>query len=236
MFQFKQFSIEQSRTAMKVGTDGVLLGAWATIKSDAKYILDIGAGTALISLMIAQRTDGSATMVDGVEIDQASSQQAMENVAQSRWSDRVVIHNKDIASFDIGRSYDHIISNPPYFVDSLLSPGAARSVARHTSALSFEALIESVDRLLTNGGLLSVILPVAESALFDKVLAGRFVLTRRCAVHGRVGLAAKRYMSEYKRLFEGDVEYDSLAIENSSIRGDYSAEYRALTKDYYLKF
>ncbi len=240
MFRFKEFSIEQDRTPMKVGTDGVLLGAWVSIEegvrhaSDCIPILDIGTGSGLIALMMAQRC--SAALVDGVEIDEGSASQAADNVRMSSWGDRVSIHHTPLQSFRPDRKYDLIVSNPPYFVDSLLSPDKGRSVARHTTSLPFSDLIEGVVRLMSREGRFALILPTAESQLFDREARGRLSLVRRCEVVSREGGGVKRIMSEYRLGAESSsVECEGLVIE-SGRPPQFTEEYRALTRDFYLKF
>ncbi len=236
MFRFKRFAVAQDRTAMKVGTDGVLLGAWVALGGCEARMLDIGAGSGLIALMLAQRSELSGARIDAVEIDDASAEQANDNIEMSPWSDRVELVHSDIQSFMPKERYDLIISNPPYFVDSLHSPVASRSVARHTTELSFEDLIASAVRLLKPMGRFAVILPVAESKIFDDLACGHLTLVRRCVVYGREGVAPKRYMSEYiSGEASCDVSVEELTIEGSS-RGDYSEEYRRLTANFYLKF
>ncbi len=234
MFRFKQFAIEQDRTPMKVGTDGVLLGAWVSVTGEERNILDIGTGTGVIALMMAQRN--AEALVDGVEIDEASARQAGENIERSPWGERVEIHHTSLQSYKADRKYDLILSNPPYFVDSLLSPDAGRSVARHTTELSFEELVEGVSRLLGGDGRFALILPTVESQRFDCVAEGVLSLVRRCEVYSREGGGVKRVMSEYRR---GDdsplVEMESLVIE-SGRPPQFTEEYRALTRDFYLKF
>lgn len=204
MFRFKQFAIEQDRTPMKVGTDGVLLGAWVRVGGDERRILDIGTGTAVIALMMAQRC--AEAMVDGVEIDEASAEQARENVEASPWSDRVAIHHSQVQSFTPSYNYDLIVANPPYFVDSLLSPDEGRSVARHTTELSFEELTDAVVRLLDDGGRFALILPVVESERFEGVCSDRLECVRRCEVVSREGLLPKRILAEYQKSCKGQIE------------------------------
>lgn len=218
---------------MKVGTDGVLLGAWVAVEG-ARTILDIGTGTGLIALMVAQRN--SAARIDAVEIDVASAEQAAENVARSSWADRVAIHHSDIQSFTPAVRYDLIVTNPPYFVNSLHSPSSSRTAARHTCSLSFRDLAISAQRLLREGGRFALILPPEESRLFDCEALGRLSLTRRCEVRSRDTTPVKRVMSEYTTLGEGVVvEREELTIERGT-PPQFSAEYRALTADFYLKF
>lgn len=219
---------------MKVGTDGVLLGAWVAISGEEERILDIGTGTALIALMMAQRN--STAEIDGVEIDRQSAEQAVENVARSEWRERVSIHHTDIQSYEPDESYDLIITNPPYFVDSLLSPNSARSVARHTTDLSFRELALSAQRLLKANGRIALILPTAESQLFDAEALGRLSLLRRCEVFSREGAPVKRVMSEYTLpRFDRAITREELTIESGE-PPQFTAEYKKLTRDFYLKF
>ncbi len=220
---------------MKVGTDGVLLGAWVGIRGSERNILDIGTGSGVIALMMAQRNSGA--MVDAVEIEAESAQQASENFEASDWSDRLVVHHVDIQGFNSDLKYDLIVTNPPYFVESLLSPDAGRTTARHTTQLSFSELIEAVIKRLKPDGRFAMILPVEESQMFDREAEGRLHLTRRCAVYGREDLAAKRYLSEYVSCCKSvdKIVEERLVIEGAS-RGEYTAEYRELTREFYLKF
>ncbi|MBQ6583784.1 MAG: methyltransferase, partial [Alistipes sp.] len=154
-FRFKQFKVEQDGVAMKVGTDGVLLGAWADCSS-ASSILDIGTGTGVIALMLAQRS--SARHIVGVDIDTAAVECAAANFAASPWAERLTAVESSVQEFG-GERFDLIVSNPPYFVDSLHSPDGQRTVARHTTELTFETLDCSVCRLLADGGRFALILP-----------------------------------------------------------------------------
>ncbi len=236
MFRFKEFSISQDRTAMKVGTDGVLLGAWASLCGEERRILDIGSGTGLITLMMAQRTQhrSDRVVVDGVEVDDASYGQSRENVADSAWGDRVSMHHSDIQNYEAER-YDLIVSNPPFFVDSLLAPNAERSNARHTTLLPFSELITAVERLLTDNGRFALILPTTEQQMFDNELRGRLTLLRRCSVRGGVSTPAKRQLSEYTiAKSSAAARHEEITLRNAD--GEFSEEYRRLTSDFYLKF
>ncbi len=237
MFRFKQFAIEQDRTPMKVGTDGVLLGAWVATTGEERHILDIGTGTGVIALMMAQRTSaGIDAMIDAVEIDLESATQAAENVAASRWSERVTIHHTQIQHFSPSTKYDLIVTNPPYFVDSLLSPDAGRTTARHTTDLSFGEIVESAARLLAPDGRLAIILPTQESQRFEAEATPLLSATRRCEVYSREGGAVKRVMCEYKLTPHATpTEQEQITIE-SGRPPEFTAEYRELTRDFYLKF
>ncbi|MFI3270013.1 MAG: methyltransferase [Rikenellaceae bacterium] len=238
MFEFKRFTIEQDRTAMKVGTDGVLLGAWVSLSGDERRILDIGTGTGLIAIMIAQRTDNESVHVDAVEIDKSSAEQATENVSRSDWAEQIEVHRVDIQSFTPSEKYDLIVTNPPYFVGSLLSPDKCRTTARHTEELTFKELVKSSVRLLNRKGRLALILPTTETQLFDKEAIGELQLVRRCMVFGKAGAAAKRVMSEYR--LSDEVEEQPQISEQLTIRGgdpfDFTDEYKKITSDFYLKF
>lgn len=233
-FQFKQFKINQEGSAMKVGTDGVLLGAWADVNG-AKSFLDIGTGTGLIALMLAQRTTSDAN-IEAVEIDSLSYQQAVNNIQDCPWSDRIEAHHasfQDFASKSTTK-YDVIVSNPPYFINSLKASSEARSAARHTDGLPFENLIEGAKTLLNPHGRFSVILPVAEGDYFIRLarITG-FSLSKRIEVLPNPGKPAKRLLIEFLlntiKTIEGQV-----CVENGE-RHVYSPEYIELCKDFYLK-
>ncbi len=234
-FQFKKFKVEQSRTPMKVGTDGVLIGAWCSVEGER--ILDIGTGCGLIALMVAQRTEGGNAVIDAVEIDSESADEAVANFEASAWSDRLSIFKTGIQSYHTLSKYDNIVTNPPFFVDSLNSPDHGRNIARHSVELPFDELISSVDRLLSDEGCFSVILPTTESEIFEQQAAGLLMVCRRCVVYGREGSVARRVMSEYRRTSMVEVEHSRLTLENRDVSEHrYSEEYRALTRNFYLKF
>ena len=230
MFSFKQFAIRQERCAMKVGTDGVLLGAWAPECIAGGRILDIGTGTGVMAIMAAQRNP-SARIV-GVEIDDMSALQARENAEASPWADRVEIVNADIRSYEAAAPFDLVISNPPYFVDSLKSPDSGRTTARHTVSLDFGELMSAVERLLAPDGRFAVIVP-AEAA--SRVVAsGCLALRRRCDVRSKPSAGPIRTMMEFAAGYCGAPEFSELTIGDG--KGGYTAEYVALTRDFYLKF
>ena len=228
-FRFKQFAVNQDGAAMKVSTDGVLLGAWAGC-ADADSILDIGTGTGVIALMLAQRS--GARHIVGVDIDRAAVECAAANFAASPWAERLVAVESSAQEFR-GEKFDLILSNPPYFVDSLLSPDAQRTVARHTTELTFEALDEAVCRLLAEDGRFALILPTEQMERYLSVT--KLHLVRRCDVITLLGGAVKRVMAELSTVSVVDVVQESIVIENGA-RGDYNSQYRELTKDFYLKF
>ena len=200
MFQFKHFSIRQDRCPMKVGTDGVLLGALADAGADARRILDVGTGTGLIALMLAQRTAAlPGVRITGVDVDDVS--QACENAAASPWAARVEFVQCPVQEYRPGERFDRIVSNPPYFVDSLTCPDAGRTTARHAVTLRYGELCAAVVRLLAPGGRFAVILPTAEAARFLAECRGRLVLCRRTDVRTTPRREARRALMEF-RLFD----------------------------------
>ena len=229
-FRFKQFSVEQDDVAMKVGTDGVLLGAWAECEG-ARRILDIGTGTGVIALQMAQRNP--TAQVQAVEIDETAARRARANFDNSPWAERLEVEQTPVQEFSPAERFDLIISNPPYFVDSLVPPDAKRSTARHTHDLTFEELDRAVCRLLAESGRFALILPEPEFERYTE--QSQLHLVRRCNVHSVEGGAIKRVMGEFSKDKPAKIEIESLAIEVER-RGEFSADYRALTKDFYLKF
>lgn len=232
-FTFKQFHIDHSRCAMKVGTDGTLLGAWATLPANGR-ILDIGTGTGLIAIMAAQRT--VEARITAIDIDPDCITQAKENATASPWSERIDIVHTPLQEFATDEKFDVIVSNPPYFVDSFLSPDASRSTARHTDTLSFNELTQGVLRLLAQEGRFALILPQPEMALFLTAARGRLFVTRRCEVWSTPTSGIRRIMSELSMTPpQRPPLTEKLIIEDNGPQG-YSEEYRALTRDFYLKF
>lgn len=229
-FKFKKFTVYHDRCAMKVGTDGVLLGAWTDL-SRSRRILDVGTGTGLIALMLAQRCPEAS--VTAIDIDEAAIGQAVENVRNSPWSQRVVPVLQDVCTYRPDGLFDTIVSNPPYFVNSLKCPDEQRNTARHTDTLDARRLLGKVSEWLAPEGRFSVILPAdqVDDFLFLAGQEGLF-LSRHTSVVTRPGLAPKRSLMELGRTKE-DVCSDELVIELE--RHVYSEDYIALTKDFYLK-
>lgn len=229
-FRFKQFSVEQSDVAMKVGTDGVLLGAWVAFRGGERRVLDIGTGTGVIALMAAQRSE--AEYIAGVDVDEASAARAAANFETSPWSGRLHSYCSPVQDFEADEPFDVIISNPPYFVDSLLSPDKRRTTARHTASLPFGELDSAVCRLLATDGRAALILPPEQMEEFASITSLRMV--RRCDVRSVPNGAVKRVLAEFARCGEV-LRREELVIETDE-RGVFSDEYRRLTKDFYLKF
>jgi tRNA1Val (adenine37-N6)-methyltransferase len=233
-FRFKDFTVENGNAGCKVGTDGVLLGAWACV-AGAETILDAGAGTGLIALMTARRNPHAA--IDAVEIDEQTAEQARRNVLASRWNERISVVCSDFVSFasKAVRRYDAIVSNPPFFRNSLKSPDSLRNKARHSDSLPHAELVKHAERILSDKGRLSVILPfdLLEYFVCETDKAGLF-LCRRLDIAPYPEKDCNRVLLEFSRK-EGVIEADSLYIRESKA-GDFSSEYRSLTADFYLNF
>lgn len=230
-FQFKQFSVWHDRCAMKVGTDGCLLGAWVDV-SGADRILDVGTGTGLIALMLAQRS--AAVSVVAVEVDAAAAEQAVENVQRSPWPDRIEVLHTDFKSYESGEGFDLIVSNPPYFVDSLLSPDRQRSLARHASGLTYADLLAKSVSLLRPGGRLALVLPMdLLPHLLRMAPYFKLSLCRQTDVRTTPKAAPKRVLVCFS-LETSTCTYDELVIEKAP--QVYTSQFRTLLKDFYLKF
>ena len=234
MFQFKQFSVEQDRCAMKIGTDGVLLGAWTPIPENIFSVLDIGAGTGIIALMLAQRTH--AEQIDALEIDEEAYEQAVENFENSPWGDRLFCFHAGLDEFmeEPEDEYDLIVSNPPFFTEDYKTENEQRDLARFADAMPFEDLVEAADLLLSENGIFSVIIPYKEEEKFI-ALAKDFDLfpVKITRVKGASTTEIKRSLLAFSRQFLENFSVDELVIETS--RHIYTEEYIALTKDFYLK-
>ena len=231
-FRFKQFAISQERAAMKVGTDGVLLGAWVRVDDSDRRILDVGTGTGVIALMMAQRTVNAR--ITGVEIDPPSADEARGNAAASPWSDRVEVVCCDVAGYSPDERFDLIVSNPPYFSESLLPPDPGRAAARHTDTLSFDALADSVRRLLADDGRFALILPTAEAVRFRMTAVGRGLYPHRMTeVWSTPRSGAIRLLAEYSLRPSAEPPAAGRVVIDD---GGFTDEYRRLTKDFYLKF
>ena len=212
MFRFKQFAIQDDRCAQKVGTDGVLLGAWARVE-EARNILDIGAGSGLIALMVAQR---SKAIITAVDLDADAVEQAKENVLRSPWSDRIEVIHQDVREFSVDVRFDGIVSNPPYFVDNLKSPDHQRALARHTDNLSFRELLRSVDSLLSDDGLFSVILPSeALDSFWSLALEFKLYPCRQAEIMTKASSPVKRVMLELRRKSGGYIS-EWIALRDAS--------------------
>ena len=227
-FRFKQFEIEQDRCAMKVGTDGVLLGAWA---QGGSRILDIGSGTGLISLMMAQRFPEADVV--GIDMDADACGQARENVMASPFRDRVEIECCRLQDFGASGVFDAIVSNPPFFVDSLKNPDSKRMMARHTDSLPFRDLFAGVKRLLSDDGIFSAIVPVevVEQFVAESCILG-FYLIRKCGVKTVERKQPKRFMLSFAKHRISPYEKHVETMMDS--QGNRSEWYRKITEEFYL--
>jgi len=231
-FHFKQFTIKQDQCAMKVGTDGVLLGAWVDLAASPESILDIGSGTGLIALQLAQRSQ--ASIIDGVEIDPQAHAQCVENFENSLWNDRLFCYHASIQEFtqELLEPYDLIVANPPYFAHAP-NTDLSRDRARNKAHLSFESLISCSAQLLAPEGLFAIIIPAPEANSFITLAQKHQLFLRRiCQVKGQPSSATKRCLLEFSFAQNTPVE-TSLVIENS--RHNYTDQYIALVSEFYLK-
>ena len=231
-FQFRQFVVHQQRCAMKVGTDGTLLGAWAAAPSGQCRILDIGTGTGLIALMMAQRYPEAE--VTGIDIDEDAVAQADENVRLSPFSERVRIYRQDIVNFTDIIGFDAIVSNPPYFVDSLACPDDQRTIARHAVSLTYEQLMHQAYHLLKDEGRFSVVVPSDCRAKIEAAacLEG-FFTTRVCLIKTTPRKQPKRQLIEFQKHSVSELDISEGVIEVSpNVRSEW---YQQLTKEFYIK-
>lgn len=228
-FSFKQFVVNQDICGMKVGTDGVLLGAWAT---GGGRVLDIGTGTGLIAMMMAQRFPNA--YIDAIDIDENAYRQALSNVSQSNFSDRISIFNTRLQDFFPEQKYDCIVSNPPYFNDSLRCPDKQRATARHNDTLSFVDLLHGVCRLLTDDGVVNVVLSIER---LDDFIAEAMIVqlyeTRRCMIKTTTNKPPKRVLLTLAKHRAAERE-SSIEILNDA-DGQRTRWYDELTKDFYIK-
>ena len=233
MFQFKQFTIHQELCAMKVGTDGVLLGAWT---QGGQRILDAGTGTGVIALMMAQRY--SEALVTAIDIDEGAVRQAQQNVALSPFAERVEVLRKSLQEFggidgsngsngqDGFCGYDAIVSNPPFFIDSVAAPDEQRNMARHTQTLTYAELMQAAYKLLNDDGELSVVVPFDyRKRMEDEACFVGFFPSRVCAVKTTERKPAKRYLLAFRK-HPCPCQKEQLTIGSEA--------YRQLTQDFYL--
>jgi tRNA1Val (adenine37-N6)-methyltransferase len=235
-FQFKEFTIHQDKTAMKVGTDGVLLGAWCNVDDYPDTILDIGSGTGVIALMLAQRSD--AMTIDAVEVDENAYEQTVANFEESDWGDRLFCYSSTFQSFateiaEEEETYNLIVSNPPFYTDDFESDNGARNKARFTSALSFEELLSGVSKILSSDGIFALIIPAKEKDNFINLAEkSNLFLNRVCSVQGNPTSEIKRALLEFS-FHQKTIIEEHLIIEKE--RHQYTKEYINLSKDFYLK-
>ncbi len=232
-FQFKQFTIHQEKSAMKVGTDGVLLGAWADCQKAAQ-ILDIGTGTGLIAIMLAQRSDA---IIDAVELENNAACEAELNASACKWKNRIIVCNKSIQQFAAitNKKYDLIVSNPPYFTQSQKTNNEARNFARHNDSLSVSDLFNAVDKLLAENGSFSLIIPTEALPLFlENAKSIGLTCYKKLWIWPTPEIKPKRILLSFSKQ-NINLKEHNLIIETTG-RHRYSSEYKNLTKDFYLAF
>lgn len=231
VFAFKQFTVNQDKCSMKLGTDSVLIGAWAKTNK-AKKILDVGTGSGVIALMLAQRSDAD---IDAIDIEYAAHVQAKENFAESKWSKRLTSYHSSLQEFSPGKKYDLIVSNPPYFPLPKSHSEKEGIQARFTHLLSFSDLAEHVVRLLSAKGTFCVVFPVHEGAMFTneaekrKLYLANFVWVKTT----NRKKFPKRILMEFSFSKTEDINDTLLVIQAENKHTD---EYKALAKDYFFKF
>ena len=231
-FIFKQFTINQDRSAFKVGTDGVLLGASAEI-AGVRNILDIGSGTGLISLMLAQRCNAKIT---AIEPDHESFLQTCENVNHSPWKERIMVKNTSFQNLEqsVGR-FDVIVTNPPFFTDSLKNPDPRKSAARHNKSLSNEEILQGALKFMEEDGNLQLILPYVEGNIFiAEAHKYGFYCNRIIKIKPVPSAEIRRLILKFSRVQKKSIE-SFLTIEHGK-RHEFTDEYVNLTREFYLKF
>jgi len=232
-FRAKQFTIQQDRCAQKVSTDGILFGAWLNY-AGAERILDVGAGTGVLSLIAAQRNH--TAKITALDIDPDAAEQARENVAASPWPARIKVLTTDARTYQPENLFDLVICNPPYYANSLISPDQRTNVAKHSEDLTFQDLVRVADRSLTPDGRFAVIIPVErENDLVPIAAKHNLHFVQRCIVSYSPHKAPKRVLVMLKRIKIEIVEEASLTIQNTG-PFDYSPEYRAMISDLMIGF
>ena len=238
-FQFKKFKVHQDRCAMKVGTDGVLLGAWSSIEHEPKSILDIGAGTGVIALQLAQRS--SASTIDAIEIDDQAHEQCTHNFENSDWADRLFCYHASVQEFasEMEHKYDLIVSNPPFFkapksIDAQTQNiSQERAVARFTDTLPFKHLVVCAAHLLSQNGVFCTILPHKEADSFIEIAAqNKLFISKICTIRGIKTSKIKRCMLAFSTR-QSKPKTQELIIEVS--RHNYTQDYKNLVRDFYVK-
>lgn len=232
-FKFKQFSINQDKATMKVGTDGVLLGAWVSLDTNIQKILDIGSGTGVIGLMLAQRH--SEAEIDAIEIEENAYEQSVENFENSDWNNRLFCYNTSLKEFqkEVDEKYDLIISNPPFYNSTFKDLEAKKAIAKHTISLTYSDLLNSTSKLLSTKGTCAFIIPYDEESNFIEIAKGCKLYPKRITrVKGNKSAVFKRSLIQFS-IELSQTEISELTIEIE--RHVYTAAYKKLVQDFYLK-
>lgn len=231
MLRFKQFAITQDKCAMKVTTDGVLLGAWANVHG-AQNILDIGTGTGLIALMMAQKN--KEAIVDAIDIDGDAYRQAKGNFENSAWAYRLNAVHSSLQTYGSGKKYDVIISNPPYFVNDLKTGNTQKDIGKHSTALTYSELLNGINRMLAETGRAFLVIPAFNLKLVEDIAGNEgLFITHQTAV---IAVQGKKPYLQLLRLERKICKYETDSIVIQEKAGEFMEQFRLLTKDFYLKF
>lgn len=229
-FRFKQFTVHQDKCAMKVSTDACILGAWAPVSTDVKMILDIGTGTGLLTLMLAQRSDAE---IHGIELDDLAAGQALENIQQSLWRGRIEIIHGDATTYQFPGKYDLLISNPPFFNNSLLGSNAQRNNARHTLTLTYQHVFDIIRDNIAEGGEAVILLPVEGLNTWKDILtANNWHIATLLEIYPKKGAIANRVIGVCKAGQKTDCEVQYLFIRETG--NEYTEAFQELLSPYYL--
>ncbi len=231
-FKFKKFILYHQQSTLKVGTDAILLGAWANIEK-ADKILEIGCGCGIITLMLAQRTKAD---IDAIEIDFNSTEEAKRNVEISEWKNRINIENISFQEFikDKNNIYDLIVSNPPYFNNSLKSNDLNKNLAKHNDSLSYNELAFGISKLLKPNGKASIILSISESEIFKAIaLKNGLYCNLEMEVFPKTGLKSNRLLMQFEKQ---KLKYERKSITVLDVNNNYTTDFINLCKDFYLNF
>ncbi|GMN11518.1 methyltransferase [Croceitalea sp. MTPC9] len=232
-FEFKEFTVNQDRCAMKIGTDGVLLGAWTALENNPNSILDIGTGTGIIALQMAQRSN--AETIDAIELEEGAYEQCVQNFEESQWADRLFCYHASLKEFaeEMDETYDLIVSNPPFYMEDVSSGDKSRDKARQNLSLPFGELIEGIKKLLSSEGEFAVIIPFKEEENFLKqAMAFGLYANRITYVKGNPDSEIKRSLLQFS-FKETTIQKEELVIEID--RHQYTKAYKELTAPFYLK-
>lgn len=231
-FQFKQFTIHQDKCAMKVSTDACIQGAWTPIAGSVVDVLDIGAGTGLLSLMLAQRN--SNIQIDAIELDTDAAAQASENINASPWADRINVIAADVTTHPFTKQYDMVICNPPFFNNSLLGDDEQRNSVRHTISLTYNALFSVLQKVLKSTGYAAILLPTAEHEVWQQLLTKNgWSITKLLEVH-------PKETGGYNRVVSLCCKEQTIATEVAKLQiyktgGGYTDNFMQLLQPFYLK-
>lgn len=232
-FRFKQFSISDEKSAMKVGTDAVLLGAWADV-STTNNILDVGTGSGIIATMLAQR---SIAKIDAIDIDKGSIDDAQNNFHDCTWKNRLTAIHSSLLEYakNTSKKYSLIVSNPPFFSNSMKSPMYSRSLSKHDEKLTHEELLTGVKKLINSNGRFNVILPFSQNTNFKKIaLVENLYCSKQLIIYPKHSKAANRIIMEFSRERQKNLSETKFTIRNTD--NSFTKEYIGLTRDFYINF